>query len=39
MVLYVTVEELLNKVWPIRDDVEREEIDKWFVALQLRVQC
>jgi len=29
MVSYVTVEELLNKVWPIHDNVKREEIDKW----------
>ncbi len=72
IISYVIVEELLNKAWPIHDDVEREEIDrwdwdelmvmldlecpdcrdldivikrvtrhfnKWFVALQLRVQC
>jgi hypothetical protein len=25
----VIVEELLNKAWPIHDDVEREEIDRW----------
>lgn len=43
MVLYVILEELLNKVWPIHnEDVEREEIDKWDwdeLMVMLGLEC